>query len=181
MIKKIKYYLPLIIIILIFYWLADISQENNIKISQTTDIQFLKQISGKFIAIDGDSLKIKNGAEIRLLGIDAPEYKQICFDKNNNSYDCGKISGKFLRKLTYNKNLICKYNKKDIYNRYLAICFDGNLNINQEMLRNGMAIIYNIYNASEEIKSIEKQARIDKIGIWQGKFLAPKDFRKLKK
>ena len=32
--------------------------------------------------IDGDSI-VLNGTEIRLEGIDAPEYKQICHDKNN--------------------------------------------------------------------------------------------------
>ena len=197
--KKYFRYLPLILIIfLILLWINDILnpkltknipksvKTNNYKISNISK-NIPKsvntnnyEISGIFKAIDGDSLRMENGQEIRLLKIDAPEYRQICFDKNDKEYDCGKISAKFLRKLTLNTKLICKYNEKDIYDRYLAICYDNNKNINYEMIKSGMAIIYNIHDASEELKFLEKQARESNIGLWQGKFLAPKAFRSLK-
>ena len=41
-----------------------------------------KFISGKVKIIDGDSIRIEKH-RIRLLGIDAPEMKQLCKDKNN--------------------------------------------------------------------------------------------------
>ena len=42
-----------------------------------------KIIIGKAQVIDGDTIKI-NGKKIRLFGIDAPEMKQICKDKNES-------------------------------------------------------------------------------------------------
>ena len=41
-----------------------------------------KTILGNAKVIDGDTIKI-NDKKIRLFGIDAPEKKQICKDKNN--------------------------------------------------------------------------------------------------
>ena len=31
-----------------------------------------------------------------------------------------------------------------------------------------------------ELKLLEKEARINKIGLWQGKFLTPKEFRRMR-
>jgi endonuclease YncB( thermonuclease family) len=174
---------PLIFIIILFpFWIYDINQpkilKNNQKIINNNDDNYY-EINGFFVALDGDSLR-KRGAEIRLLEIDAPEYKQKCFDKNEKEYECGKISAKYLRKITKNKKLNCKYQKKDIYDRYLAICYDDDKNINYEMLKNGMAIIYNIHQASSKAKDLENQARKNKMGVWQGKFLTPKEFRRMK-
>ena len=53
-------------------------------------------ISGTAKVIDGDSIKIRNH-RIRLLGIDAPELKQLCKDQNNKTYACGKASKIFLK------------------------------------------------------------------------------------
>ena len=84
--KKIHFkYLPILLIaILILLWVVDISnpkiRKNTLKIENNKNLQ---EISGIFTAIDGDSLRIKNGQEIRLLEIDAPEYNQTCFDKND--------------------------------------------------------------------------------------------------
>ena len=54
-----------------------------------------KFISGKAKIIDGDSIRIEKHS-IRLLGIDAPEMKQLCKDKNNEDYACGHLSKNFL-------------------------------------------------------------------------------------
>jgi endonuclease YncB( thermonuclease family) len=41
-----------------------------------------------------------------------------------------------------------------------------------------MALIYNFNQSDEIMRELEKSARISKIGIWQGKFQKPKDYRK---
>lgn len=135
------------------------------------------KISGIAKVGDGDSIKINN-QKIRLLGIDAPEYAQKCFDENEEPYDCGIVSQKFLIDLVDGKNVDCNYQEKDIYGRYLAYCFLEKTSISNEILANGMAVIYNFkYAKSEEIK-LEKQAQNKKIGIWRGAFELPKDYRK---
>lgn len=129
------------------------------------------------VAIDGDSIRFKN-YEVRLMGIDAPEYSQICLNAFNQEYPCGRISKIYLANILRNQKITCRYTKKDIYNRYLAECFVDKLNINHEIIKNGMAIIYDFKDSNPIVESLEKQARINKIGVWQGAFEKPKDYRK---
>jgi endonuclease YncB( thermonuclease family) len=171
---------PIIVIIISIIWFFDDNKGKLLKNILNINNNYNHEVRAVFKAIDGDSLRMSNGQEIRLLKIDAPEYKQKCFDKDNREYHCGKVSSKFLRKLVKNRELNCKYQKKDIYDRYLAICYDGDKNINHEMVKNGMAIIYNIHDAGDELKLLEKTARVNKIGLWQGKFLTPREFRRMR-
>ena len=132
-------------------------------------------ISGKAKIIDGDSIMI-NKNEIRLFDIDSPEYKQICHDNKDNIYECGIAALTYLKKLTLDKKLNCHIVGKDYYDRYLATCFDKKININAQMIASGWAVTYN--NPSKYYPLMLK-AKISKIGLWQGKFLEPKQYRKL--
>ena len=53
----------------------------------------------------------------------------------------------------------------------------GDLNINHALIKNGFAILYNFSRASEKMKSFEKEARKNKLNLWQGSFLEPKKYR----
>ena len=133
-------------------------------------------ISGKVKkVIDGDSIII-NKYEIRLHDIDAPEYKQQCSDKEGKPYPCGINSLRFLTKLIYKKEVNCKVIARDYYKRYLATCYKNDLNINNELVKTGNAVIYSNDSKYYRTEQIAKKA---KIGIWQGKFLIPKQYRKL--
>jgi endonuclease YncB( thermonuclease family) len=134
-------------------------------------------ISGTAKIIDGDTV-IVNYKRIRLIGIDTPETKQKCLDKNNFEYFCGKMATKFLKKLINNRKIECSSMGKDIYRRYLGTCKLGQININHEMVKSGMAVIYNLREASVELKELERNARNKKLGIWQGAFSEPKQYRK---
>ncbi|MCE2687090.1 MAG: thermonuclease family protein [Rickettsiales bacterium] len=151
------------------------------------------QFGGIAIGLDGDSLNIEERninndknhqfKKVRLAGIDAPEYKQKCYDSNKIEYQCGKISADFLKKLISNKFVVCNDLGLDYYNRHLGECFvrqeNGDfLNINQKLISSGMAIIYNFKQATPLIENLEKQAKEQKIGLWQGEFQNPKDYRK---
>ncbi|MBM3590796.1 MAG: thermonuclease family protein [Alphaproteobacteria bacterium] len=138
---------------------------------------FDKKIIGKAQVLDGDSIKIGR-KEIRLFGIDAPEYKQKCLDKNNQEYSCGLISRDFLFKLANQKSVECFYAQKDKYDRFLSKCFVEEQSINEEMIKNGMAVIYNFTESSSKMDKLETEAKNNKIGIWQGSFELPKDYRK---
>ena len=144
------------------------------------DAKFNKEFSGIAKVIDGDSIKVGKN-EARLLGIDAPEYKQTCFTKNQKEYHCGKISSHFLRKLAHNKHVKCLYYEKDVYNRFLSKCFLGKVSLNKELVKNGMAVIYDFSTSSPEMNHLESTAKKQKIGIWQGPFQLPKDYRRSNK
>jgi endonuclease YncB( thermonuclease family) len=138
---------------------------------------FDKSFSGKGFALDGDSIKVGK-KEVRLFGLDAPEYKQQCLDQNNQEYSCGIISHEFLTKLATGKIVECVYAEKDKYDRFLGKCFVGEVSINEEIIKNGMAVIYNFTESSDKMDDLEKQAKASKIGIWRGSFELPKDYRK---
>lgn len=127
--------------------------------------------------IDGDSFFIGK-TEIRLEGIDAPEYFQECYDAEDNPYPCGKKAKKALEKLV-SSDIRCKKITRDKYRRVVAVCYNGKLNINREMVAQGHAVAYKRY--THEFDDAEKSARSLKKGIWQGRFLKPEFYRILKK
>ena len=55
----------------------------------------LQNVYADIKIIDGDTI-IFNEKKIRLLGIDAPETNQYCFDKKKIKYNCGLNSTKAL-------------------------------------------------------------------------------------
>lgn len=140
-------------------------------------MKFDKEFSGIAKVIDGDSIIVEN-KEVRLFGIDAPEYKQECFNEKNLQYSCGKMAQEFLQKLINNKKVICHYSTLDFYNRHLAKCELGEISINEEIIKNGMAVIYDFKQSDEIMINLESQAKEQKLGIWQGAFQLPKDYRK---
>ena len=172
------------------------SSQNNVNENSEINKNNLKknQFAGRAISLDGDSLNIEEQninkdqknyqfKKVRLAGIDAPEYKQKCYDSNKQEYRCGKISADFLKKLIANKFVICNDLGLDYYHRHLGECFvEGDnkklLNINQELIKSGMAIIYDFKETTTLMEGLEKQAKEQKIGLWQGEFQKPKDYRK---
>ena len=46
------------------------------------------------------------------------------------------------------------------------------------LIKSGMALIYDYSQSSYIMKSLERKAKSKRIGIWQGKFQKPKDYRK---
>ena len=138
------------------------------------------------IVTDGDTIKM--GKEnIRLFGIDAPEMKQICKNKNNDPYACGITSKNFLSYLIEdanenNEKIYCYYSERDKYNRIIGECFIGTIsktNINKMMVGNGRAVAYLKY--SEKYLDAQNIAKNKKYGIWKGTFDLPEEWRKKNK
>ncbi len=141
------------------------------------EISQKEKYSGKTRVIDGDSLMV-DGHNTRLLGIDAPEFKQTCLNAKNEEYACGQMSRDFVINFIGKSDVTCYYVEKDRYNRFLGECFIGDVSINEAILKNGMAVIYSFTSVDDRIKNLEKSAKIKKLGIWQGAFQLPKDYRK---
>ena len=94
--------------------------------------------AGSVHVVDGDSLR-KGDTDIRLYGIDAPEYRQSCNDKHDAEYPCGKQSANALRGLVQGHEVSCTSIETDRYGRAVSVCKIGNLEINGEMVRLGWA------------------------------------------
>ena len=125
--------------------------------------------------VDGDTIHI-NKIKYRLHGIDAPEIKQFC-KINNKNYNCGGKSKDFLVSLIGNHSVRCEHKDVDRYKRVVAECFVGKTNLNKELVRNGWALAYRDY--SKDYVADEEFAQENSLGMWRGKFIHPKKWRKL--
>jgi endonuclease YncB( thermonuclease family) len=135
---------------------------------------YTQSITGKAKVIDGDTIHIDKN-KIRLHGIDAPERNQNCL-YNNQEWACGKESTSALKKLINNQLINCKIKSIDRYNRYVAICFANEINLNKLMVKKGWATSYKYYSMDFILE--EESARLNKEGIWRGTFEDPYEFRK---
>ncbi len=128
--------------------------------------------NGQINVLDGDSILI-NGENVRLKGIDAPEYMQICYE-GKKEIKCGKQSKKFLQSLIKGK-IECKKEGKDKYNRWLATCYCNGKDLAEQMVAEGYALSYAQYG--DEYALQQKQAMKNKKGIWKTKFMNPSLYR----
>ncbi|WP_440919561.1 thermonuclease family protein [Candidatus Pelagibacter sp.] len=143
----------------------------------------INKISGFAKVVDGDTIKI-NSKKIRLYGIDAPEKKQKCkktyltisFMSFTKDYMCGEVSTQKLIKKINKQKLNCNILNVDRYKRLIGECFKRNINLNSWMVSNGYAVAYRKY--SKKYVSDEINAKNNKLGIWQGKFEMPWDYRR---
>jgi endonuclease YncB( thermonuclease family) len=131
-------------------------------------------LGGALQVVDGDSLR-RGGTDIRLHGIDAPEYRQTCRDKYGAEYPCGKQAMNALRSLVQEGEVSCTSIETDRYGRAVAVCKRGELEINAEMVRQGWAVAYTRHSLS--YVRFEAEARRAKRGIWAGSFEPPEDYR----
>jgi endonuclease YncB( thermonuclease family) len=139
----------------------------------------LTEAAQKVSVIDGDSLRM-NGVEIRLIGIDAPEYTQNCYDAQNQSYACGQKARAYMLEMIKQAeeqglSVECESQGTDRYHRELSVCKAGTKDLNQAMVRAGWAIAY--MHSWYEDDQLEAQK--EKNGIWQGSFMRPEFYRRL--
>ena len=122
---------------------------------------------------DGDTITVlddsKKQHKVRLVKIDAPEKAQAY----------GQASKKHLSSFVAGKAVTVEYEKKDQYGRILGEVFVGELNVNLQMVKDGMAWHYAYYDNTPSYTEAEKEARAKKLGLWQDPNpVPPYEFRK---
>lgn len=123
--------------------------------------------------IDGDSLHVGD-KEVRLFGIDAPEWGQVC-SKNGQPWDCGAAAADQLNKLVTGKPVSCVPVDTDEHGRTVAQCTAGNIDVNRTMVATGYAVAYRHYSTA--YVSAEESAKVNKRGLWAGTFETPSQYR----
>jgi endonuclease YncB( thermonuclease family) len=124
--------------------------------------------------LDGDSLR-REALEIRLYGIDAPEYRQHCRDGAGQDYECGRQAAEVLRQMIGGGDVACRPVETDRYGRLVALCSAGKLALNEEMVLAGWAVAYRRH--TDRFARLEALARAARRGIWQGPFEMPEEYR----
>lgn len=122
---------------------------------------------------DGDSLTIRQ-TRVRLFGIDAPEFDQVC-RRGNHQWPCGADAADRLSRLVTGKYVQCDRVDGDEHDRVLARCFVGTTEVNRAMVAGGYAVAFRRY--SQDYVADEQAAKAAKFGLWSGTFEMPSDHR----
>ena len=125
------------------------------------------EITGKVVSIaDGDTVTVLVGREqvkVRLDGIDAPEKKQ----------PFGAKAREHLADSIHEKTVRIVISGKDRYGRSLGTVWAGQTNINEEMVKAGLAWHYKQYSKDKRLAELEADARAAKRGLWADKSQVP--------
>ena len=132
-------------------------------------------LQGQPRIVDGDTLDF-HGTRVRLYGIDAPEASQLCRNRWGGEYACGQISTSALAGKIGGQSVRCDTHGKDRYQRDLAHCYVGDVDLGEWLVREGHAVAY--WRYSTRYIPAEFAARFDGNGIWAGDFERPEDWRR---
>lgn len=112
--------------------------------------------------IDGDSLRVSaegNEIEVRLWGVDAPEYDQ----------PGSRAAKKLLQQLVLGKEVQVHPQYHDKYNRLVAIIYLNGINVNEALLESGHCWVHRYYcqeRICDQWKELEEEARKAGRGLW---------------
>jgi endonuclease YncB( thermonuclease family) len=137
-------------------------------LAQAADISGVPKIR------EGDQITI-GSSRIRLGGIDAPSVDQLCLDTKGERWTCGVAARDELIHHAADKTWTCHVSQVDRRGRSVARCEVDGEDIQQWMVKNGWALSYARF--SHDYDADEKAAREAKVGMWQGAFIAPWDWR----
>ena len=137
------------------------------------------EIAGRARAIDGDTLAI--GEEhIRLIGIDAPEDDQTC-QAAGGEWPCGDAATATLEGLTEGAEIRCEVYGRDRYQRALAVCYAGEIDLNGAMVQSGAALAWYPRSgavAGPSYATEQAAAEAAGAGVWRGEFTPPSEWRR---
>ena len=126
--------------------------------------------------VDGDTFACADGTRVRLLLLDAPERGQGAYADS---------AARLLSRLTpvgTRVRLVRDVQPHDRYRRLLAYVYAGDVFVNRELVRRGMAHVA-VYPPNvrevETLRAAADSARAERLGLWSGSALecAPADWR----
>jgi len=132
--------------------------------------------AGEVVAIlDGDTIDVlvsRQPVRVRLAQIDAPGKRQAF----------GTRSRQVLADLVFRKHVRVAEEGHDRYGRVIGTIHVGGLNVNAQMVREGMAWVYRQYARDKMLYELEDQAKVRRLGLWADPDpVAPWEYRRAKR
>ena len=164
--KIISYFLVLILVLLSFFGGSYYEKQKfNSSLYPSISSVPANQNQSVVEVSDGDTVKLSDGKTFRLYGVNAPEVKEPFYEEAK-SFTENLVLGKeisFEQEANY---------KVDKFGRELGYVFIDGVNLNIELVRNGLARVI-LYEKRAKIKyqdellSAEKSAKELRLGIWK--------------
>lgn len=134
-------------------------------------------VSGMVVRVrDGDTIDLE-GVTVRLAGIDAPEYHQMCRNAAGANWPCGREARAQLAALSRTGRVTCELVAQDKYRRQIGRCATPrHTDLGEAMVRAGLALSP-AQRGEAPYADAEADARSAKRGLWQGAFDTPADWR----
>jgi micrococcal nuclease len=168
-------FILLIFVILIYFPIKEKTKEKKFFRQTTIKCQNIPELPDNSIKlvtkiIDGDTFLIEGGYSVRILGIDADEKGQLCYDE----------AKEFLEKFILNKEVRLEKDNENLdqWCRYLRYVFLDDKNIGLELVKEGLAVARfspESLKYQNEIAEAEKEARNNKIGCKWGELKVAKE------
>lgn len=143
-----------------------------------SSLAIITRLDGPAGVTGGDTLKVA-GDRVRLFGVDAPESAQTCTRADGQSWPCGAEATAELRRLVAGGPVSCIIENRDGHGWAVSTCAVGGVDIGAAMVRAGLALAYRHY--STRYVDDEAAARRYRVGLWDGTFMAPWDWRRARK
>jgi micrococcal nuclease len=120
--------------------------------------------------VDGDTLLLTSGARVRLQGLNTPETVKPEHEVEAWGPEASQFTKDFVDKARHRVRLTFGMERKDRYERFLAFVWNGDVMLNEELIRAGLAYARRDYRYSDEMKRrftrAQDEAKRAGRGIW---------------
>lgn len=116
--------------------------------------------------IDGDTLQLENGDRVRLIGVDTPEFT------DSGPQPFAVEATEFARRTVLRKSVRLQFDRErfDKYRRVLAFVYVGDVLLNEELARAGLASVLTKFGYSTRMKKrllkAQAEAQSAQVGLW---------------
>lgn len=134
-----------------------------------------ESFSGRIDVVDGDTIRVA-GRTVRLHGLDAPEQEQSCERAQGAHWACGAwVTGR-VQDAFEGRKARCEAVDIDRYERIVARCEVGGLDMGRWLVSEGLAFAYRKYSMAYDLD--EKRAAVNDRGLHASRVQSPAQFRR---
>jgi len=134
-----------------------------------------REVTGPAKVVDSTVIEI-DGQRIMLFGTDSVMRKQVC-TIDGKVWQCWDAAVRGLQILVDQGPVTCQLiGEPDPYGRMLGRCSVNGKSLNEELVRGGYAVARP--SETTDYVAAEAEAKDKKVGLWQGQFRRPSEFRR---
>ena len=129
---------------------------------------------GMATAVESAVLEM-NGTRVMLYGVESVHPPQTC-RIGGETWECWPAAVRQLQTFLAEQPVTCRpVEQPDYMGRVLALCEQGGASLNERYVRSGFGLA--IEKEMPEYAAAEAQAKAERIGLWQGTFQEPSEWR----